>query len=315
MPRQRPSPSQKRRPPTFAARSSTLDALLTWVDPVVAGRDRSVLDTMLRDAAGAGVYVSAHPDVILKIGTKDVLVRTRETEFGSDAHRLETPEACLRELPGRLKDGPRVLKQYRGSGGNGVWLVEAAGEADAPVSLPVAVRHAVRGGRVEHMTLGEFIDRCADYFAAFSGTGCLVDQAYLPRVGEGMTRAYMAGDRVAGFGHHMVTALAPLPPGVVETPAPPPRVYHGPERPEFQRLRRKLETGWIAEIARIGGVETNDLPAIWDMDFLLGPKSDAGEDTHVLCEVNVSGVFPLPDESIPALVQWTLSQVARRRTT
>ncbi len=291
-----------------------LDAVLAWVDPIVAGRDRSVLDSMLRKAAEAGVYVSAHPDVILQIGTKEVLVQTRGAEWGSDSYRLESPEACLRELPGRLREGPRVLKQYRGSGGNGVWLVEAAGNSEDAASMAVRVRHAARGGRVERTTFGEFIDHCADYFAAFSGTGCLIDQPYLPRVGEGMTRAYMAGDRVAGFGHHMVTALAPLPPGVVETPAAPARVYFGPDEPQFQGLRRKLDSGWITEIARIGGVETNDLPAIWDMDFLLGPKSDAGEDTYVLCEVNVSGVFPIPDESIPALVRWTRSQVAARRT-
>ena len=59
-------------------RVAALDAVLTWVDPIVAGRDRSVLDALLREAAAAGVYVSAHPDVILKMGTKDVLVRTKE---------------------------------------------------------------------------------------------------------------------------------------------------------------------------------------------------------------------------------------------
>lgn len=290
-----------------------LDAVLTWVDPIVAGRDRSVLDELLRDAALSGVYVSAHPDVILKMGTKEVLVRTRDTEWGSDSYAIPSAEAALSQLPARLRNGPRVLKQNRGSGGNGIWRVELKGDSAIAARLPVAVHHAARGSRVEHTTLGEFIEHCAGYFAAFSGSGILIDQPYLRRVSEGMTRAYMAGDRVAGFGHQFVTALAPLPPEAEETPAPPARVYFGPGQAEFQHLRTRLESAWIAELAEICRVEKHDLPAIWDADFLLGAKDASGADTYVLCEVNVSGVFPIPEESIPALARWTLSQVASRR--
>src|SRR4051812_45057449 len=49
------------------------DGVLVWINPIESGRDRSVLDAVLRDIAAAGVFVSAHPDVILKIGTKEVL--------------------------------------------------------------------------------------------------------------------------------------------------------------------------------------------------------------------------------------------------
>src|SRR5580765_332051 len=51
-----------------------LDAVLVWVDPVSEGQDRSQLDPLLREVAAAGVWVSTHPDTILKMGTKDVLV-------------------------------------------------------------------------------------------------------------------------------------------------------------------------------------------------------------------------------------------------
>ncbi len=295
------------------AQMKSLDAVLTWVDPIVAGRDRSVLDVMLQEAAESGVYVSAHPDVILAMGTKEVLVRTKNAEWGSMSYAIKTPDEALRDLPERLRAGPRVLKQYRGSSGDGVWKIESEGDSARAAEIPVAVLHALRHSRVEHTTLGEFIERCAGYFSAFSGAGYLIDQPFLPRVGEGMTRAYMAGDRVAGFGHQFVTALAALPPGTDETPTPPARVYFGPDQAEFQHLRGRLESGWIAELMEVCGVEQRDLPAIWDADFLLGPKDASGTDTYVLCEVNVSGVFPIPDESIPALTQWTLSQVASRR--
>ena len=298
-------------------RIASLDAVLTWVDPIVRGRDRSVLDAILRDAAAAGVYVSAHPDVIAKIGTKDVLVRTSGMEWGSDTHLYRSPAELTAQLPARLRSGPRVLKQLRGSTGDGVWKVELVDDAPRSDGIAVQVLHALRGSRVEKLLLKDFIDRCAPYFAAFAGTSCIVDQPYQARLGEGMIRAYMSHDRVVGFGHQFVTALLPPPPGTDESPPPPPRYYFGPSKPEFQPLKAKLESGWIAEMQRLCDVETADLPAIWDADFLLGPRTSSGEDTYVLCEINVSGVFPLPDESIAPLasaaIQSALAARSRRK--
>src|SRR4051794_29887322 len=59
------------------AQLSGVDGVLVWVNPIEQGRDRSLLDAMLREVADAGVFVSAHPDTILKMGTKEVLFRTR----------------------------------------------------------------------------------------------------------------------------------------------------------------------------------------------------------------------------------------------
>ena len=123
--------------------------------------------------------------------------------------------------------------------------------------------------------------------------------------------ANLSGDRVVGFGHQYLTALLPLPPGVEETPAP--RYYFGPDKPDFQDLRKKLESGWVAELGQQCGVATEQLPAIWDADFLLGPKTAAGEDTYVLCEINVSGVFPIPDEAVPPLAATALRGASTRQ--
>src|SRR6266436_437521 len=54
-----------------------MDGVLVWVNPVEGERDRSVLDATLREVAASGVFVSAHPDIILKLGTKEVLYRTQ----------------------------------------------------------------------------------------------------------------------------------------------------------------------------------------------------------------------------------------------
>jgi hypothetical protein len=59
-----------------------VDGVLVWVNPIQDGRDRSVLDSMLHEVAATGVFVSTHPDVILKLGTKEVLYRTRNLGWG-----------------------------------------------------------------------------------------------------------------------------------------------------------------------------------------------------------------------------------------
>jgi len=51
----------------------SMDGALVWVGPLRTGKDRSRLDLLLREVAAWGVCVSAHPDVILKMGVKEVL--------------------------------------------------------------------------------------------------------------------------------------------------------------------------------------------------------------------------------------------------
>ena len=82
---------------------------------------------MLRDVASKGAFVSAHPDVIDRIGTKEVLYRTRNMGWGCDTRFYASFDAMRSELPASLGSGaPRVLKQIRGQSGDGVWLVALA---------------------------------------------------------------------------------------------------------------------------------------------------------------------------------------------
>jgi hypothetical protein len=95
-----------------------LDGVLVWVDPISNGQNRTQLDTMLRDVASRGVWVSAHPDVILKMGVKEVLYRTKHLGWGTDTHLYRTARAFNEQFPQRLQSaGPRVLKQNRGNAG------------------------------------------------------------------------------------------------------------------------------------------------------------------------------------------------------
>ena len=57
------------------------------------------------------------------------------------------------------------------------------------------------------------------------------------------------------------------------------------------------------------GIEGQSLPIIWDADFLYGPRTAWGEDTYVLCEINVSSVFAIPDEAPAAIARLTLDRL------
>lgn len=73
---------------------------------------------MLRDVALRGRWVSAHPDLILKMGVKEVLHRTKHLGWGTDTHLYRTAQDSRELFPSRLRSaGPRVLKQNRGNGG------------------------------------------------------------------------------------------------------------------------------------------------------------------------------------------------------
>jgi hypothetical protein len=119
-----------------------------------------------------------------------------------------------------------------------------------------------------------------------------------------MVRCYMSGGKVAGFGHQLVRALAA--PG--DGPASP-RLYSGADDARFQRLRGLMETDWTPGLVRLLGLRVDDLPVIWDADFLLGPVTDEGEDSYVLCEINASSVFPIPDAAPAAIAAETLRRL------
>ena len=166
----------------------------------------------------------------------------------------------------------------------------------------VRVLHAQRGSMPEELALRAFIARCEPYFG---WGGCIIDQPYQVRLPDGMIRCYMAGDRVAGFGHQYIKALIPPPPEGPDSPEgqPGPRIMHGPDAPQFQALRIKMETEWVPQMMEVLDIERASLPIIWDADFLYGPRTASGEDSYVLCEINVSSCFAIPEQAPAAIAR------------
>src|SRR6185437_9460374 len=150
--------------------------------------------------------------------------------------------------------------------------------------------------------------RCESCFAS---AGCIIDQPFQPRLPEGMIRCYMGVDKVVGFGQQLIIALIPPPAQGPDSPEaqPGPRIMHGASAAPFQALRKKIEEEWTPQMMATLGIDAASLPIIWDADFLYGPRTVSGEDSYVLCEINVSSVFRIPDQAPAAIAQLTLGRL------
>jgi hypothetical protein len=88
---------------------------------------------------------------------------------------------------------------------------------------------------------------------------------------------------------------------------------HGADAEPFQVLRAKMEAEWTPQMMEILGIGAASLPIIWDADFLYGPRTPSGEDSYVLCEINVSSVFAIPDQAPAAIAHLALRRLRSAR--
>ena len=72
-------------------------------------------------------------------------------------------------------------------------------------------------------------------------------------------------------------------------------------------MKDQLERHWVDELCQIVGLAKSQLPVLWDADFLYGPKDSDG--ANVLCEINVSSVYPFPPTAVAPLVAETLARI------
>jgi hypothetical protein len=66
-------------------------------------------------------------------------------------------------------------------------------------------------------------------------------------------------------------------------------------------------------VQRRFGIETGNLPVLWDCDFLLGPRTASGADTYVLCEINASSVSPFPESAVAPVARAAVEAANHKR--
>ena len=273
------------------------DAVLVWVNPVEQGNNRKILDALLIKLSESGCVVSAHPDVILQIGTKDVLYKTREMDFGGDVKLYHSFD----DFKERFLAGPatRILKQYRGNGGDGVFKIDAT----HLTQNKIIVTHAKKGNEEKILSTGDFFKEFKIYF---NDGGVLIDQPWNEHIINGMVRCYLTGTKVSGFGYQEVNSLYP-------DKKPGKRYYFSEDCGLFRDLREIMENKWVSQLQQITGTETEMLPAIWDADFFINSiNTKKASEKYTLCEINVSCVSPFPESAIPYIVEETGKKIDKR---
>jgi hypothetical protein len=263
----------------FRARLGACAGALIWVNPFAEARDRSLLDRLLREAAANGVWVSAHPDVIAWMATKQVLVSTQQLGWGSDAKCYERAEAFAAQFLAGLAGGARVLKPLTGNDGRGVVKVSGG---------PSLFSLQETSGEVRaNLSWAALNARVAEMLAA---SPAIIDQE-CHDAAAGMVRCYMSFDRVIGFAEQAPKSRQDA---FAMNPA---KAMHGSDHPRFGELRDCMDKDWTPGLKRLLGLETPRLPALWDADFLhRRQRSDRGS-RYALCEINASCVSPFPDNA------------------
>ena len=277
----------------FEAELLKYKAILVWVNPVEQGNDRTILDNLLKKLSDNGCFVSTHPDTILKMGTKEILYTIRDTEFGGDIHLYHSLEDFIERFV-KETSGSRILKQYRGNGGDGVFKIDAGNDK-------ILVTHAKEGEIKTLSSKDELIKMFAPYFSA---NGMLIDQPWNPNIINGMVRCYVCGNKVSGFGYQEINALYP-------GKKPGKRFYFSEDCGLFQDLRQVMEDRWINIIQTKTGVSNEMLPIIWDADFFINSVNNKNvSEKYSLCEINVSCVSPFPESLIPYIALQLESKIA-----
>ena len=201
------------------------------------------------------------------------------------------------DMTTRQTTGPRVVKQNRGSQGEGVWVVRLArgsealyrGNTSLALETPLVLTEAV-DNHEEASTLGDFLTFAERYLEGGAEMGAqIIDQAFLPRISEGEVRVLMIGDQPVEILHKKPRAggvSATLKSGAVYT-------KYEPDAPAFARLMHSFVHRDLQHLLRVLGMEDQPLPLLWTADFILGspkPPWVDGKDYYFVGELNCACV-------------------------
>jgi len=254
------------------------------------GVTQSKLDGLLNDAVKVGIKGMSSPESMRKMGAKDALVKIRDLRCGlPDTEAYYSMEELKKGFSRTLAGGGiRVLKQNRGSQGEGIWVCQIKGGEEkkaangfCPPDTIISLQEAVDNHK-EEKTLEEFTDFCKRYLDGAGGQ--LVDQKFLPRIKEGEVRVFMIGDKPIELIHK-----TPKAGGISATLKSGARyVRYPPTEKRFELLMSYFKAD-LPNLMKALGIGDQPLPLIWTADFITGPKKN-GLDTFLVGEFNCSCV-------------------------
>jgi hypothetical protein len=194
--------------------------------------------------------------------------------------------------------GVRILKQYRGESGRGIYKVSL----DDAEGNNICVVHAVSGDEEQILSQDDFFREFNKYF---DNGGMLINQPWVKGIVNGMVRCYITGNKVSGFGYQESVALCPQTNDTDSKVRPTSkRFYFSEECGLFQDLRKIMESNWMPQIQEIHSIADDAMPLLWDVDFFINDvNTTTTEEKYTLCEINVSCVSPYPPSCVNHIVE------------
>jgi glutathione synthase/RimK-type ligase-like ATP-grasp enzyme len=240
---------------------------------------------MLRKLAANGLVGMPHPDAMINYGAKDALVKLASTPLvPEDTYAYYDIPSFKKNFPKSLANNVRVLKQNRGSTGEGIWRVEVVdpsviSDGVVPVNAKVKCTEA-KDNHVEFLSLADFMTFCEQYIIGENGQ--LVDMVFLPRIKEGEIRIFMINRTPINVVHKKPADSADAFSATLFSGAK--YRYDPPEA--WSELCNMLLGNLDLIMSKLGGF---DIPLIWTADWILDNAAD-GKDTYILGEINCSCV-------------------------
>lgn len=255
------------------------DGYVSRINPGNLKEENEYFD-MLRRLCNDGLVGMSHPDAMIGYGAKDALTKLAGTKLvPSDTYAYYDIESFKANFPKTLAKGERVLKQNRGSTGEGIWRVKAEVSGNLNAQTPIKCTEA-KDNHTEHRRLGEFMDFCEQYI--IGDNGMLVDMTFLPRIKEGEIRLLMLYDKPVNVVHKKPAEGADAFSATLFSGAK----YRYDEPSKWQNLVDMFLSELPNVRKKLGDF---DLPLIWTADFILDTDEN-GADKYVLGEINCSCV-------------------------
>jgi hypothetical protein len=262
-----------------------------------------------------GKQVWPSPDVMTNMGAKDALCKIANLAIGlPDTLAYYSPEELEAGFKKTMAFQPRVIKQNRGSSGEGIWIIKLKSEnycknfGDRSCSDDeVLEMMEACDNHAETHTVREFLEFCLNGRTDKSGKwdtvgtgkyleggkaagGQLVDQRFCPRIVEGEVRMNMIGDTCTGIIHKKPKA------GGISAVGGTGSIYtfYAPDAPEFANLMSDFTDKDIPTLMSNLELPSEPLPLWWTADFINADPGKPGTpctiDKWIVGEFNCSCV-------------------------
>merc|ERR1719478_352480 len=263
------------------------DAIIVRCNPGQINADggsQQKFDDALRDLRKKGIQVWPSPDVMEFMGAKDALTRIAHLNIGlPDTLTYFEADTFKAGFKKTMAYQPRVIKQNRGSAGEGIWIIKLKkgnycanfGDRSCTDDEVLSLMEANDNHAEEH-TVGEFIEWCLNGRTAKIGTwtskgtgkyleggkeagGQLVDQRFCPRIVEGELRYNLVGPKLVGIIHKKpkeggISAVGGT--GSIYT-------FYGPKEKKFANLTKNFLGTDLAKVMPALGLEEEPIPLWW----------------------------------------------------